>query len=127
MANSDRRRFLKGILGALAGTAGTVVLATTSTPDATAAQPADGSHPEQAGDIQARAAEIANAAGTAAENEPVRAFLNGAFRNGGFHNGGGFRNGGFRNGGFFNGGGFRNGGFANGAGGGFRNGSFRNY
>ena len=40
MSHSDRRRFLKQLLSALAGTAGTVVLATTSTPKATAGQSA---------------------------------------------------------------------------------------
>jgi rSAM-associated Gly-rich repeat protein len=138
MSHSDRRRFLKQLLGALAGTAGTVVLATTSTPKAAAGQAAsqaatqsDSQSPDVSKlDIQQRAEQLANAAGTQEQEVPISAFLNGAFRNaagGGFRNAGGgggaFRNGGFANGG---GGGFRNGGFANGAGGGFRNGAFRN-
>jgi hypothetical protein len=140
MSNSDRRRFLKQLLGALAGTAGTVVLATTSTPKATAGQATTQSDTQSPGtskpDIQQRAEQLANAAGAQEQEVPINAFLNGAFRNaagGGFRNsgfrnagggGGAFRNGGFANGG---GGGFRNGGFANGAGGGFRNGAFRNF
>jgi rSAM-associated Gly-rich repeat protein len=76
---------------------------------------------DQNTDIQQRAEELAEAAGTNEEDLLVH-FVNRAFRNGG---GGGFRNGGFVNGG--GGGAFRNGGFANGGGGGFRNGAFRNW
>jgi hypothetical protein len=133
MVNSERRRFLKGLLGALAGAAGTVVLATTNEAPKVDAGEASAEPPtNQPADIQERAEQIANAAGADEQDVPVSAFVNGGFANGG---GGGFRNGGFanggggfRNGGFANGGGgFRNGGFANGAGGGFRNGAFRNY
>jgi rSAM-associated Gly-rich repeat protein len=116
MAHSQRRQFLKDLLGALAQGAGTVVLATAATVHALAA--GDGSRNT---DIQKRAEELAGAAGTNEEELQI-SFVNRAFRNGA---GGGFRNGGFRNGGV--GGGFRNGGFANGAGGGFRNGAFRNW
>jgi rSAM-associated Gly-rich repeat protein len=120
MANTERRRFLKGLLGALAGAAGTVVLATTEAKAAD--QSADAPAPDTAGDIRERADRIADAAGAQEQEVPVAAFVNRGFRNG---YGGGFRNGGFRNGGV--GGGFRNGGFANGYGGGFRNGAFRNW
>jgi rSAM-associated Gly-rich repeat protein len=118
MANTERRRFLKSLLGALAGAAGTVVLASAGAAAETTGEP----QPEEAGDIQSRADRIAGAAGAEEQEVPVRAFVNRGFRNG---YGGGFRNGGFRNGGV--GGGFRNGGFANGFGGGFRNGAFRNW
>ncbi len=111
MANTERRRFLKGLLGALAGAAGTVVLAAT---DAKAAEPPAGAPPtDQGGDIQERADRLADAAGADEQEVPVSAFVNRAFRNGGFGNG--------------YGGGFRNGGFRNGYGGGFRNGAFRNW
>jgi hypothetical protein len=142
MTTSDRRRFLKGLLGALAGTAGTVVLGTTSTPAATAAEGAPegategtaaGPHQTQPSDIQERAEQIATTAEAEQQDVPVSAFVNGGgggFRNSAFRNGGG-GGGGFRNGGFANGGGggggFRKGGFANGVGGGFRNGGFRNW
>lgn len=130
MVNAERRRFVKGILGALAGAAGTVVLAAT---EAKAAGPAATPTPEPAGDIQERADRIAEAAGAEESETTASLFVNrgfrngvgGGFRKGGFANGGGgFRNGGFANGG---GGGFRNGGFANGLGGGFKNGAFRNW
>jgi rSAM-associated Gly-rich repeat protein len=120
MTTSDRRRFLKGILGALAGAAGTAVLASATPSQAAAGDPPAGPQPEKPADIQERAEQIAGAAGAAEEEVPVRAFVNGGFRNA---IGGGFRNGGFANGG----GAFRNGGFRNGAGGGFRNGAFRNW
>jgi rSAM-associated Gly-rich repeat protein len=116
MANSQRRQFLKDLLGTLAQAAGTVVLASAATAHALA-QGTSG----QGRDIQKRAEELAGAAG-ANEEELLVNFVNRAFRNG---SGGGFRNGGFANGG--GGGGFRNGGFANGGGGGFRNGAFRNW
>jgi rSAM-associated Gly-rich repeat protein len=127
MASAERRRFLKGLLGALAGAAGTVVLA------ATEAKAAEQPQPEPGGDIRERADRIAEAAGTTETEALASAFVNRGFRNG--VGGGAFRNaaggfgGGFRNGGFANGfgGGFRNGGFANGFGGGFRNGAFRNW
>src|SRR5262249_29254360 len=116
MAHSQRRQFLKALLGTLAGGAGTIVLASAATAHALARVPEN-----QGKDIQKRAEELGGAAG-ANEEELLAKFVNRAFRNGG---GGGFRNGGFRNGGV--GGGFRNGGFANGGGGGFRNGAFRNW
>ncbi len=118
MTNSNRRQFLKGVLGALTGTV--VLASSTSSHAATADQPTPEPQPGKPADIQERAEQIANAAGTAEEEVLVRAFVNGGFRNG---IGGGFRNGGFANGG----GGFRNGGFRNGVGGGFRNGAFRNW
>jgi rSAM-associated Gly-rich repeat protein len=134
MTTSDRRRFLKGILAALASTTSTLVLAST-TSEASPSESITQPKPEQPGDIQERADRLANEAGATEQEVPVSAFLNrgfhngvgGGFRNGGFTNGigGGFRNGGFANGGI--GGGFRNGGFANGVGGGFRNGAFRNW
>ncbi|QDU22267.1 GrrA/OscA1 family cyclophane-containing rSAM-modified RiPP [Urbifossiella limnaea] len=116
MAPSDRRRFLKDMLGTLAGAAGTVVLASTATGQEAATPPA-----APADDIQDRADRIAGAAGATEEEVSVQAFVNGAFRNA---VGGGFRNGGFANG---FGGGFRNGSFRNGVSGGFRNGAFRNW
>jgi hypothetical protein len=103
-----RRRFLKELLGALAGAAGSVVLASASTSQASAAGSAPEPHPAPSGDIQDRAEQIANAAGTAEEEVVLGEFLNRGFRNG-------------------VGGGFRNGGFGNGLGGGFRNGAFRNW
>jgi hypothetical protein len=132
MASTNRRRFLKQLLGTLAGAAGSVVLVSTS--KASTPGLASEPQPDSPGDIQQRADKLANAAGTTEEAVPLNAFLNRGFRNalgGGFRNGA-FRNGaggGFRNGGFANGvgGGFRNGGFGNGLGGGFRNGAFRNW
>jgi rSAM-associated Gly-rich repeat protein len=121
MANTSRRRFLKDLLGTLAGAAGSVVLASAAAP-ASAGEPAPGPQPETPDDIQERAEQLASTADTAEEEVSPCGFLNRGFRNA---VGGGFRNGGFRNGGV--GGGFRNGGFANGAGGGFRNGAFRNW
>ena len=115
MASSDRRQFLKGLLGALAGSAGTAVVASAATTEG-ASEPAP-----RTADIQERADQLAGAEGEGGEESPVRAFVNAGFRNG---FGGGFRNGGFGNG---FGGGFRNGGFRNGVGGGFRNGAFRNW
>jgi rSAM-associated Gly-rich repeat protein len=115
MANSDRRQFLKGLLGALAGTAGTAVVASAATTEG-ATDPAP-----RPSDIQERADRLAETPGTESGEMPIRAFVNAGFRNG---VGGGFRNGGFANG---FGGGFRNGGFRNGVGGGFRNGAFRNW
>ena len=117
MAHTHRRRFLKDLLGTLAGAAGTIVIASAATAPAPA-QVASG----QNTDIQKRADELARAAGANEEDLLVN-FVNRAFRNA--RGGGGFRNGGFRNGGV--GGGFRNGGFANGGGGAFRNGAFRNW
>jgi rSAM-associated Gly-rich repeat protein len=116
MTHSHRRQFLKGLLGALAQGAGTIVLASAATATALAHGTSGPST-----DIQQRAEDLAEAAG-ANEEELKNSFVNGAFRNAG--GGGGFRNGAFRNAG--GGGGFRNGGFANGGGGGFRNGAFRN-
>src|SRR5262245_40452567 len=116
MADSQRRQFLKDLLGTLVQGAGTIVLASA----ATARALARGTGGQDA-DIQKRAEELAGAAGANEEDLLVN-FVNRAFRNG---YGGGFRNGGFRNGGF--GGGFANGGFRNGYGGGFRNGAFRNW
>jgi rSAM-associated Gly-rich repeat protein len=116
MAHSDRRQFLKDLLGTLAQGAGTIVLATAATAQALADVPGD-----ENSDIQRRAEELAGAVG-ADEQDLQVSFANRAFRNG---FGGGFRNGGFRNGGV--GGGFANGGFRNGYGGGFRNGAFRNW
>jgi rSAM-associated Gly-rich repeat protein len=117
MTHSHRRQFLKDLLGTLVRGTGTVVLASAATAHALANVP-----PSQNTDIQKRAEELAEAAGTNEQFVPVN-FVNRAFRNVGA--GGGFRNGGFRNGGA--GGGFRNGGFVNGGGGGFRNGAFRNW
>jgi len=116
MAHSNRRQFLKAVLGTLVQGTGTIVLASAAT--AQARSQVAGS---QTSDIQARAEHLAEAAGANEEALAVN-FINRAFRNG---YGGAFRNGGFRNGGV--GGGFRNGGFANGYGGGFRNGAFRNW
>jgi rSAM-associated Gly-rich repeat protein len=116
MAHSNRRQFLKVLLGTLAQGTGTVVLASAAT-----AQPRASVTGSQSKDIQERAGALAEAAG-ANEEELAVNFVNRAFRNGG---GGGFRNGGFANGG--GGGAFRNGGFANGGGGAFRNGAFRNW
>ncbi len=129
MANSNRRQFLKGLLGSLTGTV--VVASTTSSSASDEQTPQPQPQPEQPADIQERAEQLANEAGAPAEEVPTSAFFNSGFRNsigGGFRNGG-FGNGfggGFRNGGFFNGGvggGFRNGGFRNGVGGGFHNGA----
>src|SRR5947199_382724 len=100
MINPQRRRFLKGILGALAGVAGSAVLATA----AQAPAPADKPQPAAPGDIQERADRLAEAAGTGEQTVPVNAFANRGFANG--RGGGAFRNGGFANGG---GGGFRKG------------------
>jgi rSAM-associated Gly-rich repeat protein len=116
MAHSQRRQFLKDLLGGLARGTGTVVLATAATVQALARVP-----DRKDTDIQKRAEELAGAAG-AKEGELQINFVNRSFVNRG---GGGFRNGGFANGG--GGGGFRNGAFANGGGGGFRNGAFRNW
>lgn len=123
MADASRRRFLKTLLGTLAGAAGSVVVASASTPPVAAGEPAPAPQPETVDDIQKRAEQLADTAGTTEvkDVEPC-GFLNRGFANG---VGGGFRNGGFRNAG--PGGGFRNGGFANGVGGGFRNGAFRNW
>jgi hypothetical protein len=114
MAHSNRRQFLKDLLGTLAQGAGTIVLATSATARALADSPGD-----ENSDIQKRAEDLP---GGVNEQDLQVSFFNRAFRNG---IGGGFRNGGFRNAGF--GGGFRNGGFRNGYGGGFRNGAFRNW
>jgi hypothetical protein len=95
MARSDRRQFLKDLLGSLARGAGTVVLASAATAPALA-QVASG----QDADIQKRAEELARAAG-ANEEDLLANFVNRAFRNRG-GGGGGFRNGGFRNGAFRN-------------------------
>jgi len=134
MPSTNRRRFLKQLLGTLVGAAGSVVVASAAT--ARTSIPGSASEPQadSSGDIQERADQLANAAGTTEEEATLGEFLNrgfrngvgGGFRNGGFTNGlgGGFRNGGFANGA---GGGFRNGGFSNGLGGGFRNGAFRNW
>jgi rSAM-associated Gly-rich repeat protein len=123
MTHSHRRQFLKDFLGALAQTAGTIVLASATTARALA-RGADG----QNEDIQKRAEELSEAAGANKEDLQVN-FSNSAFRNVRAGGGGGFRNGGFANGG--GGGAFRNGGFANGGGygggGAFRNGAFRNF
>ncbi|HVL14302.1 MAG TPA: twin-arginine translocation signal domain-containing protein [Gemmata sp.] len=118
MANTNRRRFLKGILGAVAGAAGAVVLASTANAAESTGDKNTPPQPETPADIQERAEKLATADGG---EVPVSAFLNGGWRNA---IGGGFRNGGFANG---FGGGFRNGGFRNGVGGGFRNGAFRNW
>jgi hypothetical protein len=122
MTHSHRRQLLKDILGALAGAAGTVVLASAAAARALAPEKNGG----QDADIQKRADGLAGAAGAGEEDLQVN-FVNGAFRNVGAAGGGAFRNGGFANGG--GGGAFRNGGFANGGGGGgaFRNGAFRNW
>src|SRR5262245_26857996 len=114
MTQSNRRQFLQGLLGALAGASGTLVLASTTSSKADATEPAPKPQPEKPTDIQERAEQIANSAGTTEEEGTGCGFLNGGFRNG---FGGGFRNGGFGNG---FGGGFRNSGFRNGVGGGFR-------
>jgi hypothetical protein len=107
MTRSNRREFLRGLLGALAGAGGTVVLASTTSSQAGAA-PAPNPKPEAPADIQERAEEIANAAGATEEESTSCGFLNGGWRNA-------------------IGGGFRNGGFGNGLGGGFRNAGFRNW
>jgi hypothetical protein len=118
MAHSNRRQFLKNLLGSLAQGAGTIVLASAATAQALG-NVSNGNNT----DIQKRADELAGAAGAAEDDLPIK-FVNRAFRN---RVGGGFRNGGFANRGV--GGGFRNGGFANGrvGGGAFRNGAFRNW
>jgi hypothetical protein len=113
---------LKDFLGALAQTAGTIVLASATTVRALARGAAG-----QNEDIQKRAEELSEAAGANKEDLQVN-FVNGGFRNvrAGGGGGGAFRNGGFANG--RTGGAFKNGGFANGGGGGaFRNGAFRNF
>src|SRR5215831_9927775 len=127
MSDFDRRQFLKGILGKLVQTAGTVVVAsaTVSMAMAKKRQSEETAPPEGEG-VQERAARLAARSNVPAEEAEAGgntlAFLNGAFRNtpwGGFGNGplGGFRNtpiGAFRNG---VGGRFRNtplGGFGNG-------------
>ena len=110
MANSDRRRFLKGMLGTLAGGRGHGGPGLDRDRAATGRRPAPEPQPDQPGDIQERAEQIANAAGAdRGGGARRRAFVNGGVPQRG--GGGGFRNGGFANGG---GGGFRNGGFANG-------------
>jgi rSAM-associated Gly-rich repeat protein len=116
MADSNRRQFLKDLLGTLVQGTGAIVLASA----ATARALADATD-SQSTDIQQRAEGLAGAAGAREEELHVN-FVNRAVRAG---YGGAFRNAGFRNAGY--GGGFRNGGFANGYGGGFRNGAFRNW
>src|SRR4051812_21730293 len=89
MINPQRRRFLKAILGALAGAAGSVVLATSETK---AAGPAGEPQPAPPDDIQDRADRLADAVGAEEQEAPLCGFVNRAFRN---SVGGGFRNGGF--------------------------------
>jgi hypothetical protein len=141
MSDTDRRQFLKSILGRLVQTAGAVVVASVaaSTPRAQANQSDAAESP--ANDIQQRADQLAATGNVPAEETETVAneFLNGAFRNtplGGFGNGprGGFRNtplGNFRNtpvGGFRNTplGAFGNAGWPNGGWGGFNNGGWPN-
>jgi hypothetical protein len=144
MSHSNRRRFLKNLLQALAQGTGAIVLASTATAQAQAPVTDSQGNEGQDTDIQKRAEELAGAAGTDEQDLEVAFFnisFNPGFRNGGvFRNGGlfrpGFRNGGFLNGApafpfanvpWFNGVGFQNGGWGNGWGPGFRNGAFRNW
>lgn len=109
MSDTNRRQFLKGVLGKLAIAAGTVVVATTAASDAT-----PGGTETPSDDFRERADRLAangNLSASEAEYEPAQ--FGGRFRNGGL---GGFANGPL--------GGFRNtpiGAFRNGLLGGFRN------
>lgn len=141
MSDFDRRQFLKGILGRLVQTAGTVVVASAAVSMARAqADQSEGAEtpPE---DVKERADRLAATGNLPAEDAEAGTseFLNGAFRNhplGAFRNAplGAFRNtplGAFRNhpvGGFRNTplGAFANGGWPNGGWGGFRNGGWPN-
>jgi hypothetical protein len=153
MSNSDRRQFLKGILGKLVQAAGTVVVASAavSTARARGAQTEGAKTPPEG--LQERADRLTATGNCPPEEveggEQAVAFLNGGFRNnpwGRFRNNplGGFRNtplGAFRNtplGNFRNTplGAFRNtplgnvwgnGGWPNGGWGGFNNGSWPNF
>jgi hypothetical protein len=147
MSETDRRQFLKGLLGKLALATGTIVLGSTSAPAAQkpSSKPQENETPPE--DIQKRADQLAVEGPSAECAAEANEFLNGAFRNtplGGFRNTplGGFRNtplgrfrntpmGGFRNtpiGSFRNvpGGSFGNGGWPNGGWGGFHNGGWPN-
>jgi hypothetical protein len=146
MSDFDRRQFLKGILGKLAQTAGTVVIVSVAASTTRAGDHRTEAAEDSAADIQDRAnrlaAKGASAGGSGTESETAASaneFLNGGFRNtplGAFRNAplGGFRNtplGAFRNaplGGFRNTplGAFANGGWPNGMWGGFNNGGWPN-
>jgi hypothetical protein len=97
MSDSDRRQFLKGVLGTLVQAAGTVVLASTAASPAAAKPEGTATPPE---DIQDRADRLASS-GDSAAGKAANAFLNyrpvptfGGFLNGGWPNGVGglFRN-----------------------------------
>lgn len=137
MSDLDRRQFLTRVLGTLAQSAGTVLLASTVARASRQDEPVSGEQPIR--DIEARADELADAIDGLGESDlPIGAnnFLNvgigSGWGNGGWPNGGwrnvGWGNGGWRNGGWRNGswrnGGWRNGGWGNG--GGWRNGGWRN-
>ena len=74
MTNTNRRRFLKGILGALAGAAGTVVLAATATAKEATSPPSTEPQPEKPADIQERrkARQGAGNDGTGGSRQRVR-------------------------------------------------------
>jgi len=140
MSNCSRRQFLAGLLGKLAQTAGSVVVASAAASIAHAEEHLSEQTERPPDDVQSRADRLAAASDCPAETEIAAEFLNGAFRNTPF---GGFRNtpfGGFRNtpiGGFRNNplGAFRNtplttfgnGGWPNGGWGGFYNGGWPNF
>jgi hypothetical protein len=140
MSDFDRRRFLKGILGALAQAAGTVVVASTAATATAQGQPPEGSETPP-GDVQDRADRLATDGAFSGEFVAANEFRNGGFRDtplGSFRNTpvGSFRNtpvGNFRNGplgGFRNTplGHFTNGGWPNGPwGGGWHNGGWPNW
>jgi hypothetical protein len=90
MSDLDRRQFLRGILGALAGAGGSVVLASAAVPapETQAKQPdAAGPPPE---DVQERADRLAGAGtceGGGAAGEFLNINVNRPFLNGGWPNG----------------------------------------
>jgi hypothetical protein len=146
MSDFDRRQFLKGLLGKLVQTAGTVVMASAAASVARAQGNASQEAAAPPEDVQGRADRLA-ASGKfpdEAEADASQLWRPGGFRNtplGSFHNGpvGGFRNtplgafrnapvGGFRNTplGSFGNTGWPNGGWPNGGWGGFHNGGWPN-
>lgn len=141
MSDTNRRQFLKGILGKLAQAAGAVVVASAAASTARAQEHQSEGAEAPPEDVQERADRLAASGNFPAEDAEALAneFLNRGFRNtplGGFRNTplGSFRNsglGGFRNspvGRFRNTplGAFGNGGWPNGGWGGFRNGGWPN-
>jgi hypothetical protein len=126
MSLLTRRESFKLFLGGLLGTAGTVVIASSTLANRVVREESPKAIEEAGKDLEQRANRVAGSRPPSPNGEDqLASFLNGAFRNVG-GGGGEFRNGGFLNGG--GGGGFRNGGFVNGGGGGggFRNGGFVN-